>query len=544
MKSVLRMTLWAALLALAGSAVARAQDAPQPGNVPSGDAETIPAGEELPVTPSAQARVEEALLRSPAPAMAGPVDPTVYRVGPGDVLHLQLWGRVSRSVLLQVGPEGVVVLPGSGTLQVSERTLAMVREDVTRRLQSQFRGVNMDLRLSRPRTFLIYLTGQVKSPGPAIATGANRAFDVVAHGALLDNASMRHIEVAHTDGTREIADLDLFLRTGSRGLNPWLRDGDVINVPVATDFIYAMGALARPGRFELGPRDSLLTLFRLAGDPIPAADIARALLLRWRDPFKPESLWVRLDEVYDRRVNPPLREGDRLYVYYLPQYHLQHEAYISGEVARPGAYPIAEGRHLLTDLMTAAGGFLPTADLSAIRVHRRNPAAGERDAELERLLRLSREQLTISEYDALRTKLASLREDYRVDWKRLQKNPKDLDLLLRDGDIVQVERLVNSIRVDGEVRRPGILTYQPGLHINDYVRQAGGFTDRAWRSRIRVTRAVTGQTLPARNVRTLDPGDFVWVPEQPDRTVWDHTRDILTALAQAATVIIAIRSLR
>jgi protein involved in polysaccharide export with SLBB domain len=495
------------------------------------------------LVPSGMGRAEDAAMSGSSP-IAGPVNPEVYRVGPGDVLQLQLWGRVSRSWTLTVGPEGTVVIPGSGTQRIAGRTLADVRADVLARVRSQFRGVNMDLRLARPRQFIIYLTGQVKGPGPSNATGNQRVADVVNPGTVADNASLRHIEVRHTDGSRETADIDLFLRTGLGELNPWLRDGDIVYVPVATDFIYAQGAIARPGRFELGPRDSLLTLFRLAGDPIPAADIARALLLRWKDPFTPESLWVRLDDVYSGRVNPVLREGDRVYVYYLPQYHLQHEATITGEVARPGSFPIVEGRHHLSDLIRAAGGFLPTADLSAIRVHRRSPTAGDRDPELERLLRLTREQLSASEYGALRTKQAAVREDYSVDWNRLAKSPKDLDLLLRDGDMVRVERLVNSIRIDGEVKRPGILTYRPGLGVGDYVRQAGGFTNRAWASRIRVTRAVTGQVLPARDVRSLDPGDFVWVPDRPDRTVWDQSRELLTALAQIATVIIAIRSIK
>ena len=86
-----------------------------------------------------------------------------------------------------------------------------------------------------------------------------------------------------------------------------LRDGDVINIPVATDFIYAEGALARPDRYELGPRDSLITLLRLAGDPVPAADANRALLVRWRSSFSAESIWFELPEVYERRVNPGFR---------------------------------------------------------------------------------------------------------------------------------------------------------------------------------------------------------------------------------------------
>jgi polysaccharide biosynthesis/export protein len=522
----------------ASIALAQTEDIPK-------DILTRPVSPDEIVGPSGLSRTsEDPLLRNTPPPIAGPVDPTLYRVGPGDLIQVQLSGRVSRNWLVAVGPEGYLLVPGIGSAKVSGRTLAETRADITKIMESRFRGVDVEVRLGRPRTFQIFLTGQVKSPGAALAVGSSRVSDVLIEGTLLDNASRRRITVDHLDGTSEIADLDLFTRIGNPTLNPYLRDGDVVTVPVATDFVYAMGAFARPQRFELGPRDSLITLFHLAGDPIPAADVNRALLLRWKDPLTPESLWVHLDDVYGRRMNPPLREGDRIYLYYVPRYHLQHEAVIFGEVNRPGPYPIVEGQHHLSDLVSSAGGFLPTADLSAINVHRRAPGANDKDPELERLLRLSRDQLTMSEYDALNTKLAGLREGYRVDWNRLKANPKELDLLLRDGDIVTVDRLVNSIRIDGQVKRPGILTYRSGQQVKDYIQQAGGFTDRAWGSRVRVTRAVTGQTLPAANVKSLDPGDFVWVPEKPDKTTLDHFRDTLTALAQVATVIIAIRSLK
>ena len=475
--------------------------------------------------------------------LAGPVDPAVYRVGPGDLLVLHLWGQVTRNIPLEVGPEGAVLLPDEGLVSVAGHTLADVRGDILARMHRRYRYVKMELRLSRPRTFRVYLTGQVKAPGPASANGAYRVGDVLANGMLVEGASRRRIEVLHRDGTREFCDLELFLQTGEAAWNPWLQDGDVIQVPSATEFVYAQGAVARPGRYELGVRDSLRTLLRLSGDPLPSAEVDRVLLVRFKDPVTPESLWVSLDEVYARRRNPALEDGERLYVYFIPQYHQQHEAAILGEVQRPGTYPIVEGRTRLSNLVSAADGFQASADLSAIRVHRQSTLAAEKDQELDRLLRLSRNDLTNTEYDMLRTKLAGQREDYRVDWTRLQ-GDKDLDLLLRDGDIVRVERLVSSIRVDGEVQRPGILNYVRGQGVEDYLRQAGGYTNRAWRGKVRVSRAVTGQTLLARNVRALAPGDFVWVPEKPDRTVWDQARENLTALTQIATIVIAIRSLR
>jgi len=474
--------------------------------------------------------------------LAGAIDPKEYIVGPGDVLMMLLWGKVSRSMTLEVGPEGVVLLPGAGTFRVDGLTLAEVQKQLLERMGREFRGVNMDVRLVVPRQFRVYLTGQVKNAGPLAVRGGSRVTDAISPSMMLETGSRRRVEVLHKNGTREIADLDLFDRTGSTSANPFIRDGDVINVPVLTDFLYADGAVARPGRYELGPNDSLLTLFRLAGDPLPAADAERALLIRWRQPFQPESLWFRLDEVYSRRTNPVLREGDRLYVYFIPQYHLQHEVTILGEVARPGVYPIQEGRHKLSDIVSSAGGFLPGADLSAIRVQRRTTASSDKDPELDRMLRLSRDDMTPSEYAALQTKLANLKEEYRVDWNRLIAAKQDLDLLLRDGDVVRVERLVSSVRIDGEVNRPGVMQYVQGQTVEDYVRAAGGYTNRAWKSKVRVSRSVTGQTLVAKNVKTLDPGDLVWVPEKPERDLGRNIAAVLIALAQVATIVIAIDS--
>lgn len=475
----------------------------------------------------------------PTVPIGGPVDPNSYRVGPGDVFQFAMWGRITRTELIEISPEGTALIPGDGVLTFRDHTLAQAREMILQRMRAQMRDVQMDVRLLRPRRFHVHRTGQVKAPGAVEASAVSRVSDALPIDDVLPDASRRQVNVIHLDGTREFADLELYDRTGRSDLNPWLRDGDVLHVPVATEFIYLAGAVARPGRYELGLRDSLRTALQLAGDPIPSAAEDRALLIRWPEPFRAESLWISLSDVYSGRQNPPLQDGERLYLFFVPQYHEQREAVVIGEVARPGVYPIREGETRLSDLVRGAGGFLRTADRGAIRVHRPNPMAGNRDPELDRLLQLSRGELTASEYEVMRTKLAGLREEYSVDWNRLVKDGNSLDLLLRNGDIVRVDRLVSSIRIDGEVRRPGMLEFQPGFKVDDYVRQSSGFTDRAWRSKVRVTRAVTGQTLYARDVPTLEPGDFVWVPEKPDRD-WGQTGVmLLTVVGSLSGIVLA-----
>jgi protein involved in polysaccharide export with SLBB domain len=474
--------------------------------------------------------------------LPGALDPDLYRVGPDDVFQLSLWGGISRTVFIEVGPEGTVLLPSTGSLKVDGMTLREARAAILAKLKPEFRGVSMDLRLSKPRTFRVYVTGQVKTPGPTIASGVSRAGELIAQAGPDGGAALRAIEVRHRDGTVGVADLELFHRTGDPALNPFVRDGDVLHVPIASSFVGIQGAVSRPGRFEMGPRDSLRTLLALGGGSIPAADSTRVLFTRWLDANRTDSTWTDLTSVRTGAFNPPLRNGDRLYIYFIPQYQVHNEVTVLGQVQRPGIYPVRVGRERISDIIRAAGGFLPGADLGSIAVRRANTGASLDDPELQRLLRLSRLELTDSEYSILRTRLAGQREEYRVDWNRLLQVGPALDILLVGGDVIEVERLVNSIRVDGEVRRPGIVEYRPGFKVRDYIDKAGGLSKRAWGGKVRVTRSVTGQTLLARDVASLDPGDFIWVPEKPDVTLWQQMTTVLMAVGQIATIVLAIEA--
>ncbi len=471
------------------------------------------------------------------------MDAQRYRVGPGDEFRLIFSGTLTSQTVVTVGPEGSVALPGAGVVQVDGLTLAQARQRVLERLQRGLRGVQVDLRLERPRVFRVFLTGRVKQAGELEATPLTSLVELLPNDRFESDGSRRRIQIRRRDGSVVPADLGAFLSTGDDTGLPMLADGDVIHVPVATEFLHVFGAVASPGRVELAPGDSLSTLLRLVGGLQPSAAAGPMLWLHWTErASSPESVWV--DPKIMSAGSDALADGDRLYVYYQAQYREQREVAVVGEIRRPGQYPITEGRTRLSEILREAGGLLPSADPTAIHVHRSHPGEGERDIELERLLRLSRDELTSSEYEALRTKLAAQREDYRVDMADLAKRDQRLDLPLRQGDIIRVDRLVNTVRVDGQVRRPAIVTYEPGLRVADYIRAAGGYSDRAWVSKVRITRAVNGQTLYAREVASLDPGDFLWVPETPDESAWTRAQQILTALAQVATLVIAIRSVQ
>jgi len=82
------------------------------------------------------------------------------------------------------------------------------------------------------------------------------------------------------------------------------------------------------------------------------------------------------------------------------------------------------------------------------------------------------------------------------------------------GDIISVAEYL-QIFVNGEVQRPGNYPYQSGLTLEKTIALAGGFTGRASKKRVKVSRDIDGQQQQGR-IRMRDPvypGDIISVPE-------------------------------
>lgn len=480
-----------------------------------------------------------------APVMARPqagaVDPALYILGPGDGLTLHLTGPIADDIAFEVGPDGRAYLRDLGSIALSGLSLSAARDAVSKRVRQHYRGVRTELTLDHVRAMTVYLTGAVRFTGPVVVAGGSRLVDALSDTLFAAGASRRNIHIRHRDGTAVVADLGRFLATGVESEPSLLRDGDVVWVPQASQFVGAFGGVIREARLELGPRDSLSTLLEMVGGPSPAALRDRALFTHWEADGTRDSTWISLDDVLSGQVNPRLKDGDLLFVFYKPEFHDTKRVYVLGQVKRAGQYPIIPGQTRLSDIIESAGGFGADPDLSSIRLIRRRPAKAENDAEFSRLAQLSREEMTESEYESFRSRLAALTPDFRVDWNRLSKGDKDLDPILADGDFVQVDRITRTVRVDGQVKAPGVFEFSPTMSVREYIRLAGGFTTRSAKGKVRVTRAANGQTVLAGNVEQLSPGDFIWVPESADITWWQRFGTLISVAAEAATIYLAFK---
>ncbi|HET7499291.1 MAG TPA: SLBB domain-containing protein, partial [Candidatus Eisenbacteria bacterium] len=193
----------------------------------------------------------------------------------------------------------------------------------------------------------------------------------------------------------------------------------------------------------------------------------------------------------------------------------------------------------LRAVLDLAGGFTPEADSTATRVER--PDDAPRDSAFQSLAARNPDFLTPADRDFV---VSSARERRAVSANVgafLARGDPRGDVTLHDGDRIVVPRRVALVSVQGEVRAPGYVPYVSGRDAGDYVKDAGGFTSRARKGHIRVTRAATGGMVSLSETGELRPGDAIWVPAKPERSTWASVRDVLTTAAQVATIYLVVR---
>lgn len=485
--------------------------------------------------------------------LEGAIDPASYILGPGDELVLEFAGRLTTSRRAVVDPEGDLWVEDFGRIRVAGLSLVEARTRLRRMMIGSSKGIDVYLRLSTPRKFKVYITGEVQSPGVVDVSAGTRVSESIAlAGGFTAAASQRNILLRSPRGATRTVDLMRFERAGDRDANAVLGDGDQVQVPKRTESIFLYAPVPYSGEYEYRAGDRLGTLITLGGGFLPSALRGEGRLLRFVSPTASDTIAVDLGAADSLDRGPTLNPGDRLFVPHAGDYHPDYHVTLTGELNRPGVYPLREGEDRLTTMLEAAGGFTPAAARHAVLVVRRSENTLERDPEFDRLSRLSRREMTEAEYQTFRTKLASAQSVFTVDASLPREGEVQgadptgsvhpaRDVLLRHDDVVVVERESPSVRVSGLVRRPGLVAYGLKLTGGDYIESAGGYAQGANHNKVRVTRAASGQTLLLRDVSSIEPGDLIYVPDRPDRNVFALFRDLLVVAGSVATIVIAFR---
>lgn len=476
------------------------------------------------------------------PPIEGRVDPTTYRVGPGDEFALRFSnGRDPK--IIRVGPVGDLILPDVGSIPVAGLTLSETEALVRQRMGRSVRAKGFALTLYRPRRFRMPVLGEVARPGAVTLQAPVRASEAIAAaGGIAVGGAQRGIQIRRGADTL-LVDLVRAARRGDPLADPLVFESDVLFVPARGRFVEVLGAVPHPGRYDFLAGDRLSGLVVLAGGTRPEAAIDYAELTRFDARGMPERMPLSLGTALAAPGGPEdsgLAEGDRLFIPSRVHWREGMMVEVVGEVVRPGPYPITEGVDRIRTVLERAGGYTEFAERGAVRIERLL-ATARRDSLFLDLVRAGDPVVSATDREiaflATRERQAVAAEIGAL----LERGDESGNTLLLSGDRIVVPRHRPIVSVQGEVRAPGYVHYAPGRKLWDYIADAGGPTKRADRGHVRVTIATTGQHVSAEEAGELRPQDTIWVPAKRERSTWQRARDLFVAVSQAAAVYLVVR---
>jgi protein involved in polysaccharide export with SLBB domain len=496
----------------------------------------------------------------PSVSMDGPVKPESYFVGPGDVLGVNVWSSTPVQQRVIVSPEATVLVPGVGEIVVQDLTLAQTKTLIAQAVARKFVRASVTVTLLMPRSITVEIVGQVIQEGKKEISAIQRADDLIALSnkfpesrlsvddyalqlsALRKGTSERNIAILRRNGEILRVDLVRYRVTNDSRFNPYLREGDVVQVPPraeADNTIAVFGGRMRPANFEFVPGDSLSMLIRMAFGFTQGTDPEHAFLTRLTpDAREMDTLRVNALAVdQDRAPDMPLRPGDRLVIPERSDPRQNFRVMVDGEVNRPGTYPTAFGGSRLSDIIHLAGGFTRFANLKAAVLDRRG-VEERMGPELSNVLLTRQIGLTATDSaDYLREMRLRLRHDaVAVDFYRLfVQGDSTQDIIVQPYDRIVIPRLEGTVYVFGQVVNPGNVPFKEAEKVDFYVDMAGGFTQEARASDLKIIKQGTHVWLDPQET-VVEDGDQIWVPRVIHRPFGEY----LVSIAQVATVLSAV----
>jgi polysaccharide export outer membrane protein len=200
--------------------------------------------------------------------------PTAYRVGPKDVLQIDVYGvDALRNLEVTVSEVGKITLPLLGEVAVDGLTKSEVEQKLIGLLsESTLRNPHLTVLIKNYQSKVVYLIGAVQKPGVYPLLSRQTLLEtIVEAGGPATNAGKEIIVVRKQDGgegtSLRLSLEDLMYNVNAR-LDIPLQPNDIINIPADREVvIYVLGAVKSPGALavKLSSIPSLLKVITKAG---------------------------------------------------------------------------------------------------------------------------------------------------------------------------------------------------------------------------------------------------------------------------------------
>ena len=305
------------------------------------------------------------------------------------------------------------------------------------------------------------------------------------------------------------------------------------------------GEVQFPGTYEYADDMTIEDLILQAGGPTDATSTARVdISRRVNDPSATasdrviaQSFSFPISEGYQVKTDPgfTLQPYDEVYVRKSPGYQPQRNIDVVGEVLFEGTYALPSKNMRLSEAIKAAGGVTQEAYVRGARVERL--LNEDEKFRVENLMKMARQQ----EGSGLDTTHVTRTDSiYYVGIhldKALENPGSDYDIILREGDRLVVPEYNGTVKINGNVMYPNTVAYSEGKDYKWYVNQAGGYGNRAKKSRTYILYQ-NGTVSKAKGGTKIEPGCEIIVPTKTTTTT--QTISTIGALGTSMATIVTL----
>lgn len=438
-------------------------------------------------------------------------------------------------------------------------------------------SVSVDSILPRYRN-TVEIKGAIFRPGMyQLGDGINSVRTLIQHAEGLTEDAFTNRAVMHRmkdDRTLKVIPIDIKgIMSGAVADIP-LKENDVLFIPtkqtaMSERTITIQGEVQYPGIYRYADDETLEDLVLQAGGLKDNAstvkvDVARRVASPYAtttDSIIAHNYTFSLKEgfVIDGEPGFVLQPFDEVYVRKNPSYSIQQNVFIEGEAQFPGTYTLSKRNARLTDLLKAAGGITDIAYIKGARLERQANEAEK--ARMEAAYKMQQEhiqqqllQLAASSQnsnimqvgsEATKSQLEKFQvpNSYPVGIeldKAINDPQSDANMVLRAGDRLILPRYTATVKINGAVMYPNVVSFQKGKGASYYINAAGGYAQNARKSGAYVI-YMNGMVAKVKAGTKIEPGCEIVVPNKITRKMsMAETMSLGSGMASIAAMIATI----
>lgn len=248
-----------------------------------------------------------------------------YRVGPGDVLDIEVAEDGRTRATAKVMPDGMLYFDVADGIKVSGMSLKEVSSVLSKNLADDYPSAVVTVNLADAQSQRFFVLGQVKNPGAYPIGKPTTVIEAISQaggmftGQNLSGEAQESVDLDRSLLIRkgELIPVDFrgLIEHGDMGQNVYVKAGDYLYLPsVQHRAVYVLGSVQSPGPVYFENDPTVLSAVAMAGGPRQDAVIINALVIRG-SLTRPQVAKVNLHDIMrGKAADARLAAGDIVWV--------------------------------------------------------------------------------------------------------------------------------------------------------------------------------------------------------------------------------------